>query len=247
MKAFISGCAGTELATEEIAFFAAEQPWGLILFKRNCAGREQVRGLVGAFRAAVGRGDAPILIDQEGGRVQRIGPPHWPKYPPGAAYGRLPLRRGAGMARRLARRLIASDFAPSASTSIACRFSTCRSRARTTSSATAPTARTRPPSPSSAGRGREGLLAGGVLPVIKHIPGHGRAAADSHLALPVVETPREDLEARDFAPFRALADMPLAMTAHVVYSALDRERPATTSPVVIREIIRGASASTACC
>ena len=238
-RAFIAGCAGPALTAEERAFVRAAAPWGFILFKRNVGTPAELAALCRSLRECVGRGDAPILIDQEGGRVQRIGPPHWPKYPPAAAYGRLPLHEAREMA-RLGARLIASDLRavgidvnclPVLDVPVEGAHDVIGDRAYGKDPATV----------AILGRAAaEGLLAGSVLPVVKHVPGHGRAASDSHLALPVVETPREDLEARDFAPFRALADMPLAMTAHVVYSALDRERPATTSPVVIQEIVRGA-------
>jgi beta-N-acetylhexosaminidase len=228
--ACIFGCAGQTLGAEEAAFFRDVRPWGFILFKRNIETPDQVRRLVDALRATVDRPDAPVLIDQEGGRVQRFGPPHWPKYPSGRAYARLaandPLT-GRAIA-RLGARLIAEDLrklginvdcAPVLDTPVKGAHDIIGDRAygETLESI------------ASLGRAfAEGLMAGGVLPVIKHIPGHGRATADSHLALPVVDEPIEALEA-DFAPFRILSDMPMAMTAHVVYSAIDPKRPATTS------------------
>lgn len=240
-RAFIAGCSGLELTPDEAAFFKEAAPWGFILFRRNIGTPEQVKALCASLRDAVGREDAPILIDQEGGRVQRMGPPHWPKYPSGAAYGRIHANDPL-VQRELARlgaRLIAHDLrsvgitvdclpvldvpSPGAHDVIGDRaYGKTPERVAVLGRAAA-----------------EGLLAGGVLPVVKHMPGHGRAGADSHLALPVVEASREELEKHDFAPFRMLTDMPLAMTAHVVYTALDPERPATTSPVVMRDIIRG--------
>lgn len=240
-RAFIAGCAGHELTLDEAAFFREAAPWGFILFRRNIDNPAQVRALCAALREAVGREEAPILIDQEGGRVQRMGPPHWPKYPSGATYGALHANDPL-VQRELARlgaRLIAHDLravgvtvdclpvldvpSPGAHDVIGDRaYGGTPEKVAVLGRAAA-----------------EGLLAGGVLPVVKHIPGHGRAGADSHLALPVVETSREELERHDFAPFRMLTDMPLAMTAHVVYTALDPERPATTSPVVVGDIIRG--------
>ena len=237
-RAFIAGCSGPTLTARESAFFRDAAPWGFILFRRNVEDPAQVRALCDALRETVGRADAPILIDQEGGRVQRLGPPHWPKYPPGSAYGRIPDPVARRELTRLGARLIAHDLravgidvdcVPVLDVPVEGAHDVIGDRAYGRD----------PRSVAVLGRAAaEGLLAGSVLPVIKHIPGHGRAFADSHLQLPVVETPRAELEAHDFAPFRALADMPLAMTAHVVYTALDPERPATTSPVVIGEVIR---------
>jgi beta-N-acetylhexosaminidase len=240
-RAFIAGCAGFELTPDETAFFRDAQPWGFILFRRNVDTPEQVRALCNALRATVGRFDAPILIDQEGGRVQRMGPPHWPKYPPGSAYARL--EGGDPVVRReltrLGARLMAHDLlsvginvdcVPVLDVPVPGAHDVIGDRAYAKDPATV----------AVLGRAAaEGLLAGGVLPVIKHIPGHGRSVADSHLALPVVEASLAELQRNDFAPFRALADMPLAMTAHVVYTALDPDHPATTSARVIEEIIRG--------
>lgn len=240
-RALILGCAGTELDPEERSFLRDSDPWGFILFKRNIGSPAQVAALTDALRETVGRADAPILIDQEGGRVQRMGPPHWPAYPPGRTFGRLgpddPL-----MARAitwLGARLIAHDLRavgitvdclPVLDVPVSGSHDIIGDRAYGTD----------PHTVSIFGRAAaEGLLAGGVLPVIKHMPGHGRAVADSHEQLPVVEASRADLEAHDFPPFRALADMPLAMTAHVVYAAIDALNPATTSRRVMTEVIRG--------
>ena len=241
IRAFIAGCSGLELTPNEAAFFAASRPWGFILFKRNIETPAQVRALTGRLREITGWENTPILIDQEGGRVQRMGPPHWSTYPPGRTFGRIaandPILQRATT--RLGARLIAHDLravginvdcVPVLDVPAAGSHDVIGDRAYGTDVETV----------AILGRAAaEGLIAGGVLPVIKHIPGHGRAAADSHLALPVVDAVREDLEAQDFAPFRYLADMPLAMTAHVVYTALDRARPATTSRKVVRDVIRG--------
>jgi beta-N-acetylhexosaminidase len=240
-RAFIAGCSGLALTPEETAFFRDAAPWGFILFKRNLDRPEQVSTLCAALRESVGRADAPILIDQEGGRVQRMGPPHWPAYPAGRVYGRLYAADpalGRTMA-RLGARLIAHDLRavgvtvnclPVLDVPVPGAHAVIGDRAYAEE----------PDAVAVLGRAAAaGCLAGGVLPVIKHVPGHGRATADSHEALPVVTTPRRTLEVVDFAPFRALADLPLAMTAHVVYAALDPERPATTSPRVMREIVRG--------
>jgi beta-N-acetylhexosaminidase len=240
-KAMIVGCAGLELSRAEKAFFKAEQPWGFILFRRNVDNPDQVRKLVDQLRRTVDRADAPVLIDQEGGRVQRLGPPHWPKYPPGRAYGRMagndPLVRRE--LTRLGARLMAHDLhklginvdcVPVLDVPVPGAHDVIGDRAYASD----------PQGIAVMGRAAaEGMIAGGVLPVIKHIPGHGRAGADSHLALPIVDTARKELSRTDFVPFRHLADMPLAMTAHVVYSAIDAARPATTSRIVMREVIRG--------
>lgn len=239
-KAFISGCAGRRLTEAERDFFATERPWGLILFKRNCRTKDQIRDLVSEFRELVGRDDAPVLIDQEGGRVQRLRPPGWRSFPPGRVLGRLAesdLETGRRAA-WLHGRLIAADLdevgitvdclpvldviAPDVSKVIGDR-----------------SFGSNPEMVADIGRYVcHGLLDGGILPVVKHIPGHGRATSDSHFTLPVVDAALGDLDVSDFAPFAALVDMPMAMTGHVVYSAIDCDRPATTSPTVIRSIIR---------
>ena len=241
-RAAILGCSGLSLSREEEAFFRDVEPWGFILFARNVEAPDQVRRLVDQLRAAVDRPDAPVLIDQEGGRVQRLGPPHWRRYPPGRAYGELasndPLLRRE--ITRLGARLLAHDLAalginvdcvPVLDVPVAGAHDVIGDRAY---------AKT-PEGVALLGRAAcEGLIAGGVLPVIKHIPGHGRAMADSHYDLPVVDTAYDELDAWDFAPFKMLSDMPMAMTAHVVYSAVDAKRPATTSKKAMRQVIRGA-------
>ena len=241
-RAVIFGCAGPSLGDQEAAFFRDADPWGFILFGRNIVSPDQVRGLIADLRRSVGRPEAPVLIDQEGGRVARLGPPHWRRYPPAAAYADLAARDpdlGQDMA-RLGARLIAHDLArlginvdcapvldipaPGAHQIIGD-----RAYGRT------------PREVARLGRAAlEGFLAGGVAPVIKHMPGHGRALADSHEALPVVRASLAELSATDFVPFTALADAPMAMTAHVVYAAIDAETPATLSPIVIAQVIRGA-------
>ena len=239
-KAFTCGCKGLSLDADERAFLGRHRPWGLILFKRNIDTPAQVAGLVSTFREIVGRPNAPVLIDQEGGRVQRMGPPHWPAYPSAARLAAMagsPQERAGAV--RLSARLMAHDLAavginvdclPVLDTPAPGAHSVIGDRAYGTD----------PQVVACLGRAVcEGMLAGGVLPVIKHIPGHGRAGADSHLELPRVSADLKSLEAIDFVPFKALADMPMAMTAHVVYEAIDPDRPATVSPVVVAEIIRG--------
>ena len=241
MRAIVLGCAGERLTPEERRFFAAINPLGFVVFRRNCRTREQLRALVAEFREAVGRADAPVLVDQEGGRVARLRPPEWSAYPAAARLAALPDPL-AEEAARLAARLIAEDLAQVGITVDAAPV------------LDLPTAGADPvigdrafgAEPSRVTRlGRvfcDGLLAGGVLPIVKHIPGHGRARVDSHRACPVVETGRDELSQTDFAPFRALAAMPLAMpwamTAHIVYAAIDAAAPATFSRPVIDTIIR---------
>src|SRR3954463_6272930 len=237
-RAFIAGCTGLELTRDETAFFRDAEPWGFILFKRNVDAPEQVRALCEALRETVGRADAPILIDQEGGRVQRMGPPHWPKYPSGSVYGRLhandPLVQRE--IARLGARLIAHDLR-SVGITVDC-LPVLDVPSPGAHDVIGDRAYGKTPSQVAIlGRAAaEGLMAGGVLPVVKHMPGHGRAGADSHLSLPVVDASREALERHAFAPFCMLTDLPLAMTAHVIYTALDSERPATVSPTIIGEV-----------
>src|SRR5208282_865653 len=239
MRAFITGVAGPALTDEERQFLSEAQPWGFIVFKRNIGDPEPLRRLIDDFRATVGR-DAPVLIDQEGGRVQRLGPPHWPSYPPGAAYGELFDRdREIGLAAAwLGARLIAADLAvlgidvdclPIADVPVAGSDPVVGDRAYGTEPAKVA---------AIAGAIARGLADGGVLPVLKHIPGHGRATADSHDKLPVVSADQATLNATDFAAFRPLAALPLAMTAHVVFSAFDPVAPATTSVRIVRDVIR---------
>lgn len=239
--AAILGCSGRALGNSEKAFFRGADPLGFILFARNCAAPDQLRRLVGELRNCVGRADAPILIDQEGGRVTRLGPPHWRKPPPAATFARLARAdEGAAIeAAHLNGRLIAAELhdlgitlncAPVLDVPQPGSHAVIGDRALGSSPALA----------ALLGRAVcEGHLDGSVLPVIKHIPGHGRALADSHKVLPVVDAARAELEAVDFAPFKALRDMPWAMTAHVRYEAFDRQAPATTSKSVIRRVIRG--------
>lgn len=240
-RAVIFGCEGTVLSADEEAFFRAADPFGFILFQRNCQTPEQVRDLVQALRATVGRPDAPVLIDQEGGRVARLKPPHWRPVPPPSLFGRMAThdRERAEEALRINTQLLAMDLSdlgidvdcvpvldlqfPGASDVVG--------------------DRSFGGDPELVGDlGRivcETMLAQGVMPVIKHMPGHGRARVDSHKELPIVGTGASELAATDFRPFESLCDMPWGMTAHVVYSDLDPDRPATTSSKVIAQVIRG--------
>jgi beta-N-acetylhexosaminidase len=239
--AFITGLSGEVLTPAEKAFLRSAAPCGLILFTRNCRDHAQIRSLVADARAAIGSGDILVLIDQEGGRVQRLRPPLGRALPPAAAYA---CRYGEdpGSAcewARSAARLVAEDLkalsintccAPVLDVPVEGGHDVIGDRAYGTT----------PDQIAALGRAvAEGFLAGGMLPVVKHIPGHGRATEDSHHDLPVVAAPHDVLSVTDFAPFRALADMPAAMTAHVVFTALDPDAPASTSARVTRDIIRG--------
>ncbi len=242
-SALITGLAGTELNDAEAQFLKSCRPVGIILFQRNCQSVEQIRRLIGAARSAIGDDDVLVLIDQEGGRVQRLKPPIVQDLPPAAAFGRCYADMGKEegcAAAYAAARLVASQLAslgintnctpvldipvPGAHDIIGD-----RAYGATVEQVV------------QLGRAViDGHLASGVVPVMKHIPGHGRAREDSHLSLPVVTTDRATLEATDFAPFAALAGCPAAMTAHVVYTAIDPHAPASTSPAVIGDVIRGA-------
>jgi beta-N-acetylhexosaminidase len=240
-RAFITGVSGLELDAAERQFIAETCPWGFILFKRNVDTPAQVSALVKELRDCIGEADAPVLIDQEGGRVARLGPPHWPVYPPGATFSALyDLDKALGpRAAWLSSRLIAADLIdlgitvdclPLADVPVAGADAVIGNRAYGTEPAKVV---------AIAWAVTRGLEEGGVLPILKHIPGHGRATADSHFRLPTVDTPREELERTDFAAFQPLTDLPMAMTAHVVFSALDPAQPATTSATIVRQVIRG--------
>ncbi|MGL4490099.1 MAG: beta-N-acetylhexosaminidase [Rhizobiaceae bacterium] len=240
-KALIIGVAGTELTADERAFFADHRPWGFILFARSLKEENQIKDLNAAMRESIGNPDAPIFIDQEGGRVQRLRPPLAPNYPPASVLGELYARdRQAGLdAARLMSRLHAvdlrkfgftADCLPVLDVPVPGANSVIGNRAYSD----------RPHTVLEMGRAAaEGLMEGGILPVIKHMPGHGRGFADSHHNLPIVDASLEELKAHDFVPFRALADMPMAMTGHLVFNAIDPDHPATTSRKVIEEILRG--------
>ena len=239
-RAFITGLSGTAFTGEEAAFVRDSSPFGLILFKRNVDTPSQVQALTAHFRDIVGR-DAPVLVDQEGGRVQRLAAPHWPIYPPGAAYAVLYRSNSADglAAARLGGALIGDDLravgidvdcVPVADLPVEGADAIIGDRAYGT---------TPQQVAALAGAMAGGLMSSGVLPVLKHLPGHGRATADSHLRLPMVDADRATLEATDFAAFRPLAHLPLGMTAHVVFSAIDPVAPATTSAIMVREVIRG--------
>jgi beta-N-acetylhexosaminidase len=239
IRAFICGCSGTALSDSERLFFREASPFGIILFKRNIGSPEQVRRLVDDIHDCLGRKVA-ILVDQEGGRVQRLGPPHWRAYPPAARFDiaqrsledaqSLVFQTARIMAADLHRAGVTVDCLPVLDVPAAGSHDIIGDRAYGRI----------PHRVARLGRAAaEGLLAGGVLPVMKHIPGHGRAGVDSHHELPRVAAPLELLQQTDFQPFIENADLPAAMTAHVVYEAIDPDRPATVSARVIQDHIRG--------
>ncbi len=241
LSAFFTGLSGSTLTDSERIFLRVARPAGIILFTRNVVEPQQVRRLVGEAREAIGGDDILVLIDQEGGRVQRLRPPHWRALPEASRFrqlphsNRFPSERAAHLIAQLtARDLralgITCNCAPVLDIPAPDSHDIIGDRAYDTTVA------------GVVRLGRaviDGYVASGVVPVVKHIPGHGRATADSHLTLPVVATSRADLNTTDFAPFKALADAPAAMTAHVVFSAIDATEPASTSAVVHRDIIRG--------
>ncbi|MCJ8520508.1 beta-N-acetylhexosaminidase [Pseudorhizobium tarimense] len=240
-KAMILGASGTVLNADEIALYRDERPWGFILFARNIQEPTQIADLVAAMRDAVGRPEAPVLIDQEGGRVQRIRPPVAEKYPSAAELGALyradrekGLRAVWLMSRLHAFDLlklgINVDCLPVLDVPVEGASNVIGDRAYGFDPGTVAV---------MGQAAAHGLKAGGVLPVMKHIPGHGRGMADSHHDLPVVTASREELEAHDFVSFRALKDELMAMSAHIVFTAIDPDQPATTSRKVIEEVIRG--------
>jgi len=241
-RALITGLAGPGLTAAETRFLRETRPLGIILFARNCESQNQIRRLVADALEAIGSDETLVLIDQEGGRVQRLRPPIGRDLPPAAAYAaryEAGDRDGACAAVEAAARLVARDLrglgintncTPVLDLPVQGAHAIIGDRAFGTSVEQVVRL---------GGAVARGFMAGGVLPVIKHIPGHGRATKDSHLALPVVDTPRAALTATDFAPFKALSDIPAAMTAHVVFSSIDRDAPASTSAKVTAEVIRG--------
>lgn len=232
-SAAIFGCAGPGLLPEERDFFRDADPFGFILFARNVESPDQLRRLTGDLRASVGR-DAPVLVDQEGGRVQRLRAPHWREWQPP-----LDVAQAAGPAAAqvlgLQAQIIAAELRAVGIDA------NCAPVADVARAETHPFLQNRcygfdPARVAVIARAvADGYLSGGVLPVVKHMPGHGRSVADTHLDLPTVTASRAELTAVDFAPFRALADLPMAMTAHIVFAAYDT-RPATQSPAMIRVI-----------
>ena len=236
--ATILGLSGLKLTAGEKAFFRDANPWAFILFSRNVDSPAQVEKLCNELRESVGR-DALIFVDQEGGRVQRLKAPHWRPYPPGNAYAKLHEIDPAGGRRAiyLGHRLIADDLRAVGITA------DCAPVLDLPQYGVDPIISDRALGDHTdrivdlAHAAMSGLMSGGVAPVIKHIPGHGRATVDSHLELPRIDTSRDLLERTDFIPFRKLNDAPMAMTAHAVYSVAD-EDPVTTSPTALKALIR---------
>ena len=240
-RAVIFGCKSYDLSDEERSFFTGADPVGFILFERNCQSPDQIRRLCADLRSSVGRADAPILIDQEGGRVRRLKPPHWRMAQSAKTFADLAGRDSAKgieairlnaqlMGRELADLGIDVDCTPVLDLPQSDADPIIGDRAY----GTVPADVMR-----NARAVMDGLIAGGAIPVIKHIPGHGRARADSHKELPRVETSHAELSAHDFRTFRELCDAPMGMTAHVVYEDIDATAPATLSRKVIDTIIRG--------
>lgn len=240
MKPVIFGLSGPSLTDDERAFFREAEPLGYILFKRNCVDPAQMRSLTDDLRDLSGRGDLPILIDQEGGRVARMQPPVWPAFPTGAAfdalYERAPISaieaaraNGQALAAILREAGVTVDCAPLLDVAVEGGTPAIGDRAFGRD----------PMRVAALGRALlDGLARGGVVGVVKHMPGHGRAMVDSHLELPRVTASAEALEV-DLLPFQRLHDAPMGMTAHIVFEAWDAELPATLSPTVIRDVIRG--------
>ncbi|MBS0550564.1 MAG: beta-N-acetylhexosaminidase [Proteobacteria bacterium] len=240
-RATILGCVGPDLTADERAFFRDADPLGFILFARNVDTPERTRRLVEELRSCVARADAPVLIDQEGGRVARLRPPHWRKAPPARLLGDLYARdpeKGL-LATALNARLLAADVA-----SIGCDVDclpVLDIAFPETHAVIGDRAFAESPEPVAAlGRAAaEGAMAEGVMPIVKHIPGHGRATVDSHLSLPTVSASRAELERTDFLPFRLLADLPWAMTGHLLFEAIDPSQAITVSAGGVKDVIRG--------
>ena len=239
MKPVIFGLSGETLTADERAFFSEAQPAGYILFKRNITDRAQVRALTDALRDLHGRDDLLVMIDQEGGRVARMQPPMWPAFPPGALFDRLydVAPSSAIAAARANARAIALTLAEVGISVDALPLLDVRQDGASDIMGDR-TLGADPMRVAALGRATlEGLADGGVVGIVKHMPGHGRALVDSHLHLPVVDANLNALET-DLAPFRTLNSAPMGMTAHVVYTAWDADRPASLSPTIIEEIIR---------
>ncbi|MEH6547190.1 MAG: beta-N-acetylhexosaminidase [Sneathiella sp.] len=240
-KSLILGCAGLQLSDDEVNFYAEHQPYGFILFARNVDTPDQVRRLIQQLRSSVGRPDAPVLIDQEGGRVQRLRSPHWFEAKPFGFFGAL-YKSDPKLARdvlALTTRLIAADLL-SLGVTVDCTPCLDLSLPETAAAIGDRAFASDPAVVTELGAlVAEEMIQAGILPVIKHMPGHGRGTVDSHHELPLVTASLGALGETDFAPFKALAHMPWGMTSHIVFDQIDPEYPATQSAKVIEEIIRG--------
>jgi beta-N-acetylhexosaminidase len=240
MKPVIYGLSGLALTDDERAFYKDADPCGYILFKRNVQDRAQLRALTDSVRELSGRDDVPILIDQEGGRVQRLGPPEWPDFPAGPAFDALydvaPISAiEAARAHAQATALMLSEVG----INVDCWPLLDVSQPDTTEAISIRALGHEPMRVAAMGRAiLDGLRTGGVVGVVKHMPGHGRAVVDTHHHLPTVTASDAELEI-DIEPFRSLADAPMGMTSHIVFDAWDKERPATLSPIVVEQVIRG--------
>jgi beta-N-acetylhexosaminidase len=237
----IIGLSGPTLTEDERALFREAEPAGFLLFARNCLDPEQLRRLTDALRDLTGRADTPILIDQEGGRVCRLGPPHWPSFPPPAPFGDLYQRAPiSGMEAARVNAAAVGAVLRQAGINVACTPVLDLHHPHASDIVGDRSFGADPLAVASLGRAvLDGLAEAGVAGIVKHMPGHGRAQTDSHFTLPVVEASEEELE-KDLTPFRRLAARAgIGMTAHIVYQAWDAERPATLSPRVIGDVIRG--------
>jgi beta-N-acetylhexosaminidase len=240
-KPVLFGCAGTRLTFIERAIFKEADPFGFILFKRNCESPEQIRYLILELQQATGRAPVNVAIDQEGGRVARLQPPHWPKYPAARAFG-LMYERDPDWgieAIRLYARVAAHELAKLGFT-INCAPVVDLFNPEGTPALGDRAFSAQPAIVAALARAlAETFMANGILPVIKHLPGHGRMKTDPHHMLPIIDALRTELSSQDFIPFELLKDVPLGMNSHAVFTALDPERPASLSPVVNNDIIRG--------
>jgi len=240
MKPVIFGLSGTEITAEERAFFRDADPLGYILFKRNCETRAQMLALTDSLRDLSGRADVPILIDQEGGRVARMQPPEWPAFPAGPVFDRLyDLAPSSAIEAARANGQALALMLAEVGVNVNCAPLLDVRQPETTPAVGERTFGSDPMQVAALGRAMlDGMARGGVVGVVKHMPGHGRGVVDSHYELPVVKASDAELE-RDIEPFRTLANAPMGMTCHVVFEAWDAERPATLSPTVIADVIRG--------
>lgn len=240
MKPVIFGLSGAELTADERAFFRDADPLGYILFKRNCVDRAQMLALTDSLRELSGRSDVPILIDQEGGRVARMQPPEWPAFPAGPAFDKLyDLAPSSAIEAARANGHALALMLAEVGVNVNCAPLLDVRQPETTPAVGERTFGSDPMQVAALGRAMlDGMAKGGVVGVVKHMPGHGRGVVDSHYELPVVKASDAELE-RDIEPFRTLASAPMGMTCHVVFEAWDADRPATLSPTVIADVIRG--------